>query len=390
MPPPRFAKRNGEGDKGGEVRVHRSRIVDYGFRIAEWAGPIAHHLSLIAHAHLQSRSELSYSESAGRGEEEKAHDSKRCAVDLWRGGSAACLGRAGRSGGGTKVPVDRPTFVQGTGTGLTGIYWDNPDYTDHRISRIDPVVDFSWGAQTPDPSISAPTFSAKWVGQVQAQYSEVYTFIIEAPGGYDGTVILNEQMIIDSSQGENAIVYSTPTALVAGQWYDIEVAYRSYGGTAGIKLKWSSPSDFPGGLIPQWALSSPVVPSAPAGMGAYAGGPTKISLFWKAATGATGYNIYRSQTSGGQNYMQPVNSSAPVNTPSYAGSSYRVFTDTGVTQGQRYFYTVKAVYGWFESSPTLEDSDIPSSNAVPWETRNASTILSAIGSSFDLEPEGAL
>ncbi len=287
------------------------------------------------------------------------------------------------SGGGTKVPVDRPTFVQGTGTGLTGIYWDNPDYTDHRISRIDPVVDFSWGAQTPDPSISAPTFSAKWVGQVQAQHNEVYTFIIEAPGGYDGTVILNEQIIIDSQYGETTIAFSTPTALVAGQWYDIEVAYRSYGGTAGIKLKWRSASDYPGGVIPQWALANSFTPSVPKNVAAYAVSSTKISLYWRAVPDVTGYNVYRATSPGAQNFLNPINGSTPVNSPSYSGSPYRVFTDSSASQGIRYYYRVKAVYGAFESSPSTETSDLPSSYAIPWDSATPDPVLAAVRSCFE-------
>ncbi len=248
-------------------------------------------------------------------------------------------------------------------------------------------MDFSWGAQTPDPSIAAPTFSAKWVGQVQAQHSEVYTFIIEAPGGYDCTVILNEQMIIDSSQGENTIVYSTPTALVAGQWYDIEVAYRSYGGTAGIKLKWRTASDFPGGIIPQWAMLPSVVPNVPVTLGVYATGSTKNTLYWPHC-GAGGYNIYRSTTSGGQNFMSPVNGSTPVNTPSYSGSPYRMFSDTGLTTGIRYYYRIKAVYTGIESSPTVEDADVPAVGAVPWDGRSVGAICGAFRDAFTAESPG--
>ncbi len=35
-----------------------------------------------------------------------------------------------------------------------------------------------WGAGTPDPSIGRDTFSVRWTGQVQPQYSEEYTFVV--------------------------------------------------------------------------------------------------------------------------------------------------------------------------------------------------------------------
>ncbi len=284
-----------------------------------------------------------------------------------------------RGGGGTKVPVDSPTFVQGTGTGLTGIYWDNPDYTDHRITRIDPVVDFSWGAQTPDPSIAAPTFSAKWVGQVQAQHSEVYTFIIEAPGGYDGTVILNEQIIIDSQYGETTIAYSTPTALVAGQWYDIEVAYRSYGGTAGIKLKWSCPSDYPGGLIQTSFMRPTVLPAVPTGIMALSTGSGKVTVYWDRATGAAGYNVYRGASVATIDYLTPVNGSTPISSTTFPGSSTFIYTNSGLVNGTKHYFAVKAVYGsWILSSPSATDFDTVDPEGVPWDTNDASQILSTL------------
>ncbi len=290
------------------------------------------------------------------------------------------------AGGGKKVPVDRPTFVQGTGTGLTGIYWDNPDFTDHRISRVDPVLDFSWGAQTPDPSISAPTFSARWVGQVQAQHSEVYTFIIEAPGGYDGTVILNEQVIIDSQNNETTIVYSTPTALAAGQWYDIEVSYKSYGGTAGIKLKWSCPSDYPGGVIPQLAMNPTILPAIPGNLRVVSTGAGKIRAYWEKAIGASGYNLYRATTSGGQNFFTPVNGSTPITTTSYSGGEVYTCLDNGLTNGATYFYRVKAVYGTFEGSPSNEDSETVDPNGIPWDATTPSPVLAQIRSDYSGQP----
>jgi fibronectin type 3 domain-containing protein len=59
-----------------------------------------------------------------------------------------------------------------------------------------------------------------------------------------------------------------------------------------------------------------------------------VTLTWTASTstGVTGYNLYRSQTSGGP-YTQ-------VNTSLISGTSYM---DSSVTAGQTYYYVVTAV-----------------------------------------------
>jgi uncharacterized protein (DUF1800 family) len=40
-----------------------------------------------------------------------------------------------------------------------------------------------WGSGSPDPSMGKDTFSARWTGQVQPQYSEDYTFVVQADDG---------------------------------------------------------------------------------------------------------------------------------------------------------------------------------------------------------------
>ena len=114
----------------------------------------------------------------------------------------------------------------------------------------------------------------------------------------------------------------------------------------------------------------------------YSTGSGKITLYWTAVANATGYNIYRGTAAGGQNYTQPINGSTPVNAASYSGSPMNMFSDTGLTDGREYFYTVTAVYSSGQSQPSNEDRDIPDPVDVPWDTRNSGAILSVIRSDF--------
>ena len=86
----------------------------------------------------------------------------------------------------------------------------------------------------------------------------------------------------------------------------------------------------------QIGASSPVAPSAPQSLAATAGSGS-VSLTWQPPAnngGATitGYNIYRGTTPGGEG-------STPIATGVTGGS----FTDTGLTNGTTYYYTVAAV-----------------------------------------------
>ena len=59
-----------------------------------------------------------------------------------------------------------------TGDGLTGTYHDNKDFTGPTVTRIDGPIDFDWGKGSPVPGIAADTFSVRWTGQVQPQFTE--------------------------------------------------------------------------------------------------------------------------------------------------------------------------------------------------------------------------
>ena len=64
----------------------------------------------------------------------------------------------------------------GTGSGLTGTYFTGSNFSGTSVTRGDGTVDFDWGQGSPFSGISVDNFSVRWTGQVQAQFSEIYTF----------------------------------------------------------------------------------------------------------------------------------------------------------------------------------------------------------------------
>ena len=86
-------------------------------------------------------------------------------------------------------------------------------------------------------------------------------------------------------------------------------------------------------------------PSAPTGLAATAGN-AQVSLSWAATSGASSYHVKRSATSGAETQI-----SAPTS------NSY---TDTGLTNGTKYFYVVSAVNSGGESANSSEVSATPS------------------------------
>jgi fibronectin type 3 domain-containing protein len=92
-------------------------------------------------------------------------------------------------------------------------------------------------------------------------------------------------------------------------------------------------------------------PPTPIGLEATAGN-AQVSLSWTASTGASGYNVKRSTTSGGP-YTRIA---SPTNTN---------YTDTDLTNGTKYFYVVSAVDSSGESANSAEASATPTAPSPP-------------------------
>jgi hypothetical protein len=146
--------------------------------------------------------------------------------------------------------------IVGTGSGLTGQYYNNIDFTALTLTRTDATVNFDWGSGSPDPSIAPNTFSIRWTGQVQAQFGETYTFYTDSDDGV--RLWVNGQLIINNWTDHAVTENSGTISLSAGQLYTIKMEYYQNGGLAVAKLLWSSPST-PKQVIPQ----SQLVPTSP-------------------------------------------------------------------------------------------------------------------------------
>jgi glucose/arabinose dehydrogenase len=143
----------------------------------------------------------------------------------------------------------------GNGDGLRGVYYNNADFTGTTVTRVDPTVNFDWGNGAPAPGIHADTFSVLWTGQIQAQFSEDYTFYTVSDEGIrlevDGVVLI-DSMIAHSVREDRS---SRTLRLVAGQKYTITIRYYERYSRAVAKLLWSSPST-PKAAVPQSQLYS--------------------------------------------------------------------------------------------------------------------------------------
>jgi hypothetical protein len=130
-------------------------------------------------------------------------------------------------------------------------YFNNANLTGTTISRIDPTVNFVWGSGSPAQAIAADTFSARWSGQVQAQFTQVYTFYTQSDDGV--RLWVNGRQLVNNWTNHPTTENSGTISLAAGQRYDIRMEFYENTGAATAKLLWSSAST-PKAAVPKTRL----------------------------------------------------------------------------------------------------------------------------------------
>jgi hypothetical protein len=171
------------------------------------------------------------------------------------GGNGSSSGTTGNSSSGT-TGSSSGSSSGGSSNGLLGTYYPALNFGGSPVTEIDPTVNFNWNGNPPVPGFAGTGFSVRWTGQVQAQFSETYTFTTTADDGI--RLWVNGALLIDDWVDQGPTTKTGTITLVAGQLYPIRVDYyQNTGGDEAI-LSWSSPST-PQQVVPQ----SQLIPTSP-------------------------------------------------------------------------------------------------------------------------------
>ena len=169
------------------------------------------------------------------------------------GGAVAQLEWSGPGVGRQIVPASSLSLPPENG--LNGRYITNSTnpLDSPTITRYDYQIRFPWDTQSPDNSVSAENFTARWVGKVLAPTTGTYNFIMRTDDGNElwvnGTRILNN---INTATAP-ADFTSSPITLTGGQYYSIDARFREQTGGAHCELRWVGPG-IADQLVPEWML----------------------------------------------------------------------------------------------------------------------------------------
>jgi hypothetical protein len=131
------------------------------------------------------------------------------------------------------------TLSPGAG-GLLGAYYDNRDFTALYMQRNDPLINFNWAGNAPDPGMGVNDYSIRWTGWVVPDFSETYTFYTVSDDGV--RLWVDNQLVVDQWIDQSATEWSGSITLSAGQAVPIQMEFYEKGGNAVARLLWESAS----------------------------------------------------------------------------------------------------------------------------------------------------
>ena len=141
----------------------------------------------------------------------------------------------------TSSPATVNLVVGTGGSGLTGSYYNNMDFTAFLASRVDSSVNFDWGT-TPPNGLSAGTYSVRWTGLVLAPETGTYRFSTRTSDGV--RLWINGVQVINDWNDQSANIWNDSAAitLTAGHQYQLEMEYYNNANPATARLYWYMPS----------------------------------------------------------------------------------------------------------------------------------------------------
>jgi len=126
------------------------------------------------------------------------------------------------------------------GTGIAAQYFSDIKLQTIFATRLETGLTQNWGSGVPVAGLNADQFSARFLGQIEATFTEAHTFTLSADGGV--RLWINGRKEIDRWSDAAVTNASITVDFVSGRKYDIQLEFKETGGAASIDLKWSSAS----------------------------------------------------------------------------------------------------------------------------------------------------
>ncbi len=206
-----------------------------------------------------------------------------------------------------------PSLPNPHGSGLLGVYYDNPDFTQPKLARVEPV-DFDWGLGSPGPGLAPDTFAVRWSGKIVPRYTGDYRIFTVSDDGI--RVWIDGFLLMDAWNDHPPTEYYGDYPLQAGREHEIVIEMYENGGGAVAKLLWQSACQ-PKEIVPaSQLLPAPIecpTPGRPSFNANFIyGRPAGVSVFGSAVVNGGWLKLTTPTTAYGIAYIDNFSGSQPV------------------------------------------------------------------------------
>lgn len=121
------------------------------------------------------------------------------------------------------------------GTGLMGYYYSDMNFGRQMLTRIDSMINFSWGQGSPALQMPSDYFSVRWLGKIKIDTAGNYDFYTWSDDGarlyVDGNLIINNWT-------DHSVMWDKGSIYLTSGYHAIRLEYYEKTGGAFIKLYW--------------------------------------------------------------------------------------------------------------------------------------------------------
>ena len=270
--------------------------------------------------------------------------------------------------------------------GLSAVYYDNADFTGTTFQRTDANVNLNVGTGSPVPGVIGPdTFSVRWTGTIEPQYTQTYTFYTLSNNGVrlwvDGKLIINHWAEHNLTEDRGTI------ALAAGRRYDLRMEFYDNTGIATATLSWSSASS-PRQIVPTERLHRYDVRFA--AIGDYGrDGPDEAAVAQRIRKWTPDFIITTGDNNYGSGEAETIDANIGKHYGQYIGN-YKGEYGAGSPDGVNRFFPSMGNHDWYTAGaqPYLDYFTLPG-NEHYYDFARGPVHLFALNSDWN-EPDGKL
>jgi beta-glucosidase len=137
----------------------------------------------------------------------------------------------------TPIPTENLTTPDGKSSGLQGEYFANMMFEGApAFTRVDSVLDFHWGTDSPAENYPSDLFSNRWTGYLTASVSGRYAVSLSSNDG--GRLYLDDKLIVDVWGDHATLRGAAMVELKAGEKHKIRIEHYENRGNADLVLGW--------------------------------------------------------------------------------------------------------------------------------------------------------